>query len=113
MLAGKAFAVSRLLDAEVPAPRTRPRAHIAASGHGAIQALSAADVVELENKAKENARSRIDFESLQSIIPLIACILWILGGTIFYAKHDKFGWVCLYLALFLSVTFAIRLWVYI
>jgi hypothetical protein len=108
MLAGgKAIAVSTLPRVKLPAPRARGRSAIGTSRHGAIQVLSAADIVELKNKAKENTRSRIDFESFT---PVIACMLWILGGTIFYATHDKFGWVSKPIfTVFLPVTFTIRL----
>lgn len=98
MLAGKAFAVAT--SPTVAASRVRTRA-TGAGVHGAVQLLSAADIVELENKAKENARSRIDLETFQDIIPLIACVLWIFVGTVFYAIHDKFGWVNCFFALFI------------
>jgi hypothetical protein len=58
-----------------------------------LHSISAADIIEMQNRAREVTKSRFDVDKLQDLIPLLAFLIWQVVGTVYYAVHDKFGWV--------------------
>ena len=91
MLASRSRAAA---DASSHVYARRGSRHTVSQGLGNITAITAADIVELEQRAKKSSQGHFNWENYQDVIPLVACLLWIFWGTVFYSVHDEFGWVC-------------------
>lgn len=63
------------------------------TGRSSLESLSAADIIELENLAKEVSKRVVNADKIKELLPLFGCALWLFFGTVFYAVHDNLGWV--------------------
>jgi hypothetical protein len=78
---------------DVVSPLSIPPARRSRRGAIPIIEATAADIVEIENKAK---RQRSKLAKLKPLIPFMAWCAWLFLGAMWYALHDGFTWTLAY-----------------